>query len=411
MSGMALILAANVKGLKPAAKIVLIQLADFHNKETGQCNSSAQRLADECEMGCATLFRHMTTLEECGFVTRHARGDGDGGRGSNQYELHLDITLGPSARPKGGGNGPNRVSSQNETVVVSNRDTNLTIEPKKEPPLREREAVVTEKILGAYPPDRLRGRAICLAQIEEALKEGIAPEDLLQAIQTYATGSAGFTRSKVCFSDNWFKSGRWRAYVENIAKDREETTVKQAEMLESLAGWVTDRHLLCRHITAKQIDGLLASKLVTQAQIQADSWFWHGHVWHRKHADRWPQYKNLKICDRRRHTMDARTPLFPSAFDVAPPKGAEDWQDLYPYYTRFLPQQRAADDARFWFCNSQHYPTPFKPFDVIMLDFSIKCLGAYNSRTWMVPPANGVDYRILNGYIYFSPVDVAPEDI
>jgi len=36
MSGMALIWAANVKGLKPAAKIVLIQLADFHNKETGQ---------------------------------------------------------------------------------------------------------------------------------------------------------------------------------------------------------------------------------------------------------------------------------------------------------------------------------------------------------------------------------------
>ena len=109
--------------------------------------------------------------------------------------------------------------------------------------------------------------------------------------------------------------------------------------------------------------------------------------------------------------MDASTPLFPSAFDVAPPKGAEDWQDLYPYYTRFLPQQREADDAKFWFCNSQHYPTPFKPFDVIMLDFSIKCLGAYNSRTWMVPPANGVDYRILNGYIYFSPVDVPPEQI
>lgn len=109
--------------------------------------------------------------------------------------------------------------------------------------------------------------------------------------------------------------------------------------------------------------------------------------------------------------MDARTPLFPSAFDVALPKGAEDWQDLYPYYTRFLPQQREADDAKFWFCNSQHYPTPFKPFDVIMLDFSIKCLGAYNSRTWMVPPANGVDYRILNGYIYFSPVDVPPEEI
>ena len=147
MSGMALIWAANVKGLKPAAKIVLIQLADFHNKETGQCNPSAQRLADECEMGRATLFRHMTTLEECGLVTRHARGDGDGGRGSNQYELHLDIILGPSSRPKGGGGGSNGVESQNETGgnvskawgksltgetgVVSKRDSTLPLNLRK----------------------------------------------------------------------------------------------------------------------------------------------------------------------------------------------------------------------------------------------------------------------------------------
>lgn len=54
----------------------------------------------------------MTTLEQSGLFTRHARGDGDGGRGFNQYELHLDITLGPSARPKGRGSGANGVSSQ-----------------------------------------------------------------------------------------------------------------------------------------------------------------------------------------------------------------------------------------------------------------------------------------------------------
>ena len=60
MSGIALIWAANVKVLKPAAKTVLIQLADFHYKETGQCNPSAQRLADECEMGRATLFTLVT---------------------------------------------------------------------------------------------------------------------------------------------------------------------------------------------------------------------------------------------------------------------------------------------------------------------------------------------------------------
>ena len=226
MSGLALIWAANVKGLKPAAKIVLIQLADFHNKGTGQCNPSAQRLADECKMGRTTLFRHMTTLEEYGLVTRHAHGDGDGGRGSNQYELHLDITLGPSLRSKGGGSGPNGVASQNEmggnvsikrgkslkgeTGVVSNRGTNLTIELKKEPGSRERETGETEKILPAYPPDRLGGTAACLARIEEAMKEGIAPVDLLKAVKDYATDSAGFTRLKSAFPTTGFSRGAGR---------------------------------------------------------------------------------------------------------------------------------------------------------------------------------------------------------
>lgn len=109
--------------------------------------------------------------------------------------------------------------------------------------------------------------------------------------------------------------------------------------------------------------------------------------------------------------MNAQTPLFPSAFDVKPPKGAEAWQSLYPYYTRFQAARRAEDDARFWFCNSQHWPTPLRPFDVIFLDFAIKCLGQYNSRHLLVPPANGIDYRILNGFVYFSPVAVAPEEI
>ena len=109
--------------------------------------------------------------------------------------------------------------------------------------------------------------------------------------------------------------------------------------------------------------------------------------------------------------MDAKTPLFPSAFDVKPPKGAEDWQSLYPYYTQFQPSRRAEDDQKFWFCNSQHWPNPLRPFDVIFLDFAIKCLGQYNSRHLLVPPANGIDYRILNGFVYFSPVAVAPQDI
>ncbi len=139
------------------------------------------------------------------------------------------------------------------------------------PPPRERVAAEdeeAEKILAANPPDRLRGKAECLGRIMDILDAGTEVEDLLQAVKAYATESAGFTRSKVCFSDNWFKSGRWRGYVDEIAEGREEKKAKEAQMLAGLANWVTDKHPLCRHITPGQVDALLAAELVTQAQIQ-----------------------------------------------------------------------------------------------------------------------------------------------
>ncbi|UYP67844.1 hypothetical protein OIU14_15455 [Thalassobacter stenotrophicus] len=140
------------------------------------------------------------------------------------------------------------------------------------PPTREREATEdeeAEKILATYPPDRLRGKAECLSRIRGALDTGIEIEDLLQAVKAYAADSAGFTRSKVCFSDNWFRSGRWQAYVEKQAEDREKAKALEADHQARLACWISDRSPMCKHITAKQIDGLLVSKLVTQAQIQA----------------------------------------------------------------------------------------------------------------------------------------------
>lgn len=165
-----------------------------------------------------------------------------------------------------------RKSPSGEAGVASNRDTNLTTEPVKEPPRRRREAAgdgEAEKILAAYPPDQLRGKATCLARIEEAMKDGIVAVDLLQAVQAYATDSAGFTRSKVCFSDNWFQSRRWQAYVEKQAADREKTATLQADHHARLACWISECSSMCKHITAPQVTALLASKLVTEAQIQA----------------------------------------------------------------------------------------------------------------------------------------------
>jgi pyruvate,water dikinase len=108
--------------------------------------------------------------------------------------------------------------------------------------------------------------------------------------------------------------------------------------------------------------------------------------------------------------MTART-SFPSAYDLDAPAGAEAWRDLYPYYLTFADNRRAEEDGKFWFCDSQHWPNPFKPFDAVTVEYAVKCLGQYNTRHYLVPPANGVDFRIHNGYVYMSPVGVAGEDI
>ncbi|HJY07068.1 MAG TPA: hypothetical protein VJ323_12190, partial [Bryobacteraceae bacterium] len=102
---------------------------------------------------------------------------------------------------------------------------------------------------------------------------------------------------------------------------------------------------------------------------------------------------------------------FPSPYELKAPKGAEGWRDLYPYYALFQEERKEGDENQFWFCDAQHWPTPFRPFDTIMADFAVKCLGQYNTRHLLVPPANGVDYRIHNGYLYLSPIAVAPEKI
>ena len=94
-------------------------------------------------------------------------------------------------------------------------------------------------------------------------------KDLEDAVQAYAYESEGFTRSKGCFSDNWFTSGRWLKYLQNVQEAREAGKAKEAELLKGLADWVTDKHPLCRHITPGQVTALLAANLVSPAEIEA----------------------------------------------------------------------------------------------------------------------------------------------
>jgi hypothetical protein len=143
------------------------------------------------------------------------------------------------------------------------------------PPTHRREAAEevenseSEKILAAYPRDRIRDRRTCLSQIAASVKAGIEPDELLKAVKTYATETEGYTRSKICFSDNWFKMRRWEKGLAQIQADRKKAREAEAKGRASLVEWIHERHPLCRHITNRQIEGLIALKLVTPEQVRA----------------------------------------------------------------------------------------------------------------------------------------------
>ena len=52
---------------------------------------------------------------------------------------------------------------------------------------------------------------------------------------------------------------------------------------------------------------------------------------------------------------------FPLPSQIEAVAGAEGWEAMYPYFSRFQPE----DDQRFWFYNSMHFPEVVPAFDGI----------------------------------------------
>ncbi|ACZ40230.1 PEP-utilizing enzyme [Sphaerobacter thermophilus] len=103
---------------------------------------------------------------------------------------------------------------------------------------------------------------------------------------------------------------------------------------------------------------------------------------------------------------------FPSPFEVPTPAGAEGWQEMYPYYVLFSEDRRADEENRLWFYNGMHFPEPITPFDIITAEAAYVAIGEMSTRIFCIPPAKGIDFRVLNGYVYISPTPVTdPEAI
>ncbi len=97
---------------------------------------------------------------------------------------------------------------------------------------------------------------------------------------------------------------------------------------------------------------------------------------------------------------------FPSPFEIPTPEGAEGWEELYTYSSLFSEGRREYEEDRFWFQDSMHWGWAMSPWDADHLEYAIASLSQYNTRHYLIPPANGIDFRILYGYPFFSPVTI-----
>ena len=100
---------------------------------------------------------------------------------------------------------------------------------------------------------------------------------------------------------------------------------------------------------------------------------------------------------------------FASPFEVPVPEGCEGWESMYPYYALFSEERRASEETRGWFRDGMHFPEPMFPFDFVTADSPYMCLGQANTRIFAVPPALGIDHRVLYGWVYMSANAVTDE--
>ncbi len=101
---------------------------------------------------------------------------------------------------------------------------------------------------------------------------------------------------------------------------------------------------------------------------------------------------------------------FKFASEIEPIPGTEGWERMYPYYYQWAtekdPERKKYEESVLWYYDGLHYPKPHPPFDLIWDEAWFLGLSQYNNRIFMVPPARGIDHRILNGYVYITPVPV-----
>jgi Helix-turn-helix domain len=286
--------------LKPAPWILLIKLADRHNKDTKQVNPDQFRLAADCNMSRATVNRHLNDLEAMGLLYRVQRVHPVSRKQlSTYYVLGLDFDAPPviehavSQNETRGEAGQtenidaSRVSNcdsvsvsqksanpclKNADFRVSNCDTNQVKEPVKEPPCAARTvaAVGFDDFWKVYPKPRNEAQSRQL--FDEAVSDGADPEILVNAAKAYAGSVADTDRKYISGSNSWLERGRWSeiSAADLAAAGAARPASKFSDPAEFYADWVKRAVAEKKRIPPSAIGANMAREMLGRGLVSRD---------------------------------------------------------------------------------------------------------------------------------------------
>lgn len=214
MSHQASYWAMQVEAPTPAAKLVLLVLADAHNGHTGECFPSLARIVKATGYSESTVKYAVRDLEQAGLLSRQSMADESGRTKGVKYTLNISQGRGQNMTPggqetTGEGSEYDPPRGQNMTPHIDNREK----EPGKEPG----KARATR-----LPPDWSAPPEF----IDFAISEGFTRDDIVRRIEPtfrdYFTSASGPASRKV----DWFAT--WRNWVRRDAQYRSGPGSRQA---------------------------------------------------------------------------------------------------------------------------------------------------------------------------------------
>lgn len=228
MSHQALIWATAQRGLKPATKLLLIQLADHHNPVNG-CFPGQELLSDECEMSIRSVRDHLGILESLGLIRRIKCGGSGTRRRSDRYVFAFEQSGGAhqEADSRSANTGKTASPSQENTGKPAselpanlrknyrqNLPPNLVKEPVRKTCAAKQPSIENAfaEFWKAHPRPSNDGKSFKL--FEDAVKAGVDPTRITRAAERYASENAGNNRMYVSYSSNWLEARRWEDYPE-----------------------------------------------------------------------------------------------------------------------------------------------------------------------------------------------------